>query len=74
MNHSCDSNCITQKWNVNGDTRVGLFAFKDIPAGTEFTFNYQVIFELDINFMLELFEIANTELHPALFFHRVSVF
>ena len=59
---------------MNGDTRVGLFAFKDIPAGTEFTFNYQVIFELDINFMLELFEIANTELHPALFFHRVSVF
>ncbi len=28
MNHSCDPNCITQKWSVNGDTRVGLFAIK----------------------------------------------
>ena len=50
MNHSCDPNCITQKWTVNGDTRVGLFALKDIPPGTELTFNYQVIFELDTMF------------------------
>ena len=41
MNHSCDPNCITQKWTVNGDTRVGLFAIKDIEPGTELTFNYQ---------------------------------
>ena len=41
MNHSCDPNCETQKWTVNGDTRVGLFAKKDIPGGTELTFNYQ---------------------------------
>ena len=26
MNHNCDPNCITQKWTVNGDTMVGLFA------------------------------------------------
>uniref|UniRef100_A0A8D3A141 Nuclear receptor binding SET domain protein 2 n=1 Tax=Scophthalmus maximus TaxID=52904 RepID=A0A8D3A141_SCOMX len=26
MNHSCQPNCETQKWTVNGDTRVGLFA------------------------------------------------
>lgn len=32
MNHSCDPNCETQKWTVNGDTRVGLFAIKDIEA------------------------------------------
>ena len=41
MNHSCDPNCITQKWTVNGDTRVGLFAIKDVQPGTELTFNYQ---------------------------------
>ena len=41
MNHSCDPNCITQKWTVNGDTRVGLFAIKDITPGAELTFNYQ---------------------------------
>ena len=42
MNHSCDPNCITQKWTVNGDTRVGLFAMKDIADGSELTFNHQV--------------------------------
>lgn len=41
MNHSCDPNAETQKWTVNGDTRVGLFALTDIPAGSELTFNYQ---------------------------------
>ncbi|KAJ0044205.1 hypothetical protein NL108_008122, partial [Boleophthalmus pectinirostris] len=42
MNHSCQPNCETQKWTVNGDTRVGLFAVRDIPAGTELTFNYNL--------------------------------
>lgn len=42
MNHSCDPNCETQKWQVNGDIRVGLFAVKDIPAGSELTFNYNL--------------------------------
>ena len=42
MNHSCDPNCETSKWNVNGDVRVGLFATKDIPTGTELTFNYNL--------------------------------
>nr|XP_014089798.2 probable histone-lysine N-methyltransferase Mes-4 [Bactrocera oleae] len=40
MNHSCDPNCETQKWSVNGLNRIGLFAIKDIPADTELTFNY----------------------------------
>ncbi|XP_077587656.1 histone-lysine N-methyltransferase NSD2 [Stigmatopora nigra] len=42
MNHSCQPNCETQKWTVNGDTRVGLFAICDIPSGTELTFNYNL--------------------------------
>ncbi|XP_033756392.1 histone-lysine N-methyltransferase NSD2-like [Pecten maximus] len=42
MNHCCNPNCETQKWTVNGDVRVGLFALHDIPAGSELTFNYNL--------------------------------
>ncbi|CAL8272103.1 unnamed protein product [Boreogadus saida] len=42
MNHCCQPNCETQKWTVNGDTRVGLFAIQDIPQGVELTFNYNL--------------------------------
>jgi hypothetical protein len=31
-----------QKWNVLGETRVGIFANRDIAAGTELTFDYKV--------------------------------
>ena len=36
LNHSCDPNVETQKWHVNGDIRIGLFAVTDIPAGNLF--------------------------------------
>lgn len=42
MNHCCDPNCETQKWLVNGDTRVGLFAIKDMLPDEELTFNYNL--------------------------------
>ena len=42
MNHSCDPNAESQKWTVACDTRVGLFTNKDVPAGAELTFNYQL--------------------------------
>ncbi|XP_065317367.1 histone-lysine N-methyltransferase NSD2-like isoform X2 [Gordionus sp. m RMFG-2023] len=42
MNHNCEPNLETQKWTVNGDIRVGLFAIKDIPEGSELTFNYNL--------------------------------
>lgn len=42
MNHSCDPNCETQKWTVNGEVRVGLFAKRDIEAGEELVFDYQL--------------------------------
>ncbi|XP_050428215.1 histone-lysine N-methyltransferase NSD2-like isoform X2 [Adelges cooleyi] len=42
MNHSCEPNCVTQKWTVNGDTRIGLFALQDIPASTELVFDYRL--------------------------------
>ncbi|KAF2072459.1 hypothetical protein CYY_006235 [Polysphondylium violaceum] len=40
INHSCDPNCETQKWNVGGEVKIGIFAIKDIPNGTELTFDY----------------------------------
>ncbi|RVE62609.1 hypothetical protein OJAV_G00158800 [Oryzias javanicus] len=41
MNHSCEPNCETQKWTVNGQLRVGFFTTKTVAAGTELTFDYQ---------------------------------
>ncbi|VVC34203.1 Zinc finger, PHD-type,Zinc finger, RING-type,PWWP domain,Zinc finger, FYVE/PHD-type,SET [Cinara cedri] len=41
MNHSCDPNCEAVKWVVDGESRIGLFALRDIAAGTELVFNYQ---------------------------------
>lgn len=41
-NHSCDPNMVMKKWNVLGQTRAGLFACKDIAAGDELTWNYQL--------------------------------
>uniref|UniRef100_A0A8C6SV63 [histone H3]-lysine(36) N-trimethyltransferase n=1 Tax=Neogobius melanostomus TaxID=47308 RepID=A0A8C6SV63_9GOBI len=41
MNHSCEPNCETQKWTVNGQLRVGFFTTKGVTAGTELTFDYQ---------------------------------
>nr|XP_046243901.1 histone-lysine N-methyltransferase NSD3 isoform X5 [Scatophagus argus] len=42
INHSCSPNCETQKWTVNGDVRIGLFALCDIEADAELTFNYNL--------------------------------
>ncbi|XP_070820331.1 histone-lysine N-methyltransferase NSD3 isoform X3 [Chaetodon trifascialis] len=42
MNHSCSPNCETQKWTVNGDVRIGLFALCDIEPNAELTFNYNL--------------------------------
>lgn len=39
-NHSCEPNAETQKWLVNGERRIGIFALVDIPKGDEITFNY----------------------------------
>ncbi|ESO95937.1 hypothetical protein LOTGIDRAFT_227153 [Lottia gigantea] len=41
INHSCDPNCETQKWTVNGELRIGFFTKRTIPPGEELTFNYQ---------------------------------
>lgn len=41
INHSCEPNCATQKWQVMGEIRVGIFAKRDISKGEELTFDYQ---------------------------------
>ena len=40
INHSCDPNCETQKWSVNGETRVGIFTKTALSKGVELTYNY----------------------------------
>ena len=41
INHSCEPNCETQKWTVNGELRIGFFTIKNLQAGEEITFDYQ---------------------------------
>uniref|UniRef100_A0AC35U2V9 AWS domain-containing protein n=1 Tax=Rhabditophanes sp. KR3021 TaxID=114890 RepID=A0AC35U2V9_9BILA len=40
MNHSCDANCKIERWNVNGQIRLAIFAVKNISSGDELTVNY----------------------------------
>ena len=39
-NHSCDPNCVLQKWNVMGETRLVIVAAKPICRGEEINYNY----------------------------------
>lgn len=41
INHSCDPNCETRKWNVRGEIEVGIISVKDIQEGEELTFDYK---------------------------------
>lgn len=40
VNHSCQPNCEMQKWSVNGQFRMALFALRDIKEGEELTYDY----------------------------------
>ena len=42
VNHSCSPNCETQKWEVRGEKRIGIYVRENITAGTELTFDYQL--------------------------------
>ncbi|XP_058113962.1 histone-lysine N-methyltransferase ASHR3-like isoform X2 [Magnolia sinica] len=43
LNHSCDPNCKLEKWQVDGETRVGVFAARSIEAGEPLTYDYRFV-------------------------------
>lgn len=43
INHSCNPNCVTQKWIVGSVQRMGIFAKTFIKAGTELSFDYKFV-------------------------------
>ncbi|KAL8171950.1 hypothetical protein V2J09_023754 [Rumex salicifolius] len=43
INHSCDPNCRTEKWMVNGEICIGIFAVRNIKKGEELTFDYNYV-------------------------------
>lgn len=40
INHSCNPNCETQKWNVMGEVCIGIFAKRNIEEDEELSFDY----------------------------------
>ena len=51
INHSCEPNSQTQKWVVQGQDRMAIFATEDIPAGEEITYDYKFeSFDVQVNF------------------------
>ncbi|VDK44843.1 unnamed protein product [Anisakis simplex] len=40
VNHSCTPNCEMQRWSVNGQHRIGLFALRSIAKDEELTYDY----------------------------------
>lgn len=43
INHSCQPNTEMQKWTTDGETRIGIFASRDIKIGEELTYDYQFV-------------------------------
>ncbi|XP_077238200.1 SET domain group 4 [Tasmannia lanceolata] len=43
LNHSCDPNCKLEKWQVDGETRVGVFASQSIKSGDPLTYDYRFV-------------------------------
>ncbi|CAO2046543.1 unnamed protein product [Urochloa humidicola] len=43
LNHSCDPNCKLEKWQVDGETRVGVFASRSIRVGEPLTYDYRFV-------------------------------
>jgi hypothetical protein len=43
INHSCHPNSELQKWEIDGEIRIGIFAVTDIKHGEFITYDYQFI-------------------------------
>ena len=41
INHSCDANCLIQKWTVGDELRIGIFTQRKIRQGEELTIDYK---------------------------------
>ncbi|KAK9722596.1 hypothetical protein K7432_002586 [Basidiobolus ranarum] len=41
INHSCNPNCVLQKWIVGSKLRMGIFTLRSIAVGEELTFDYK---------------------------------
>ncbi|VFQ84490.1 unnamed protein product [Cuscuta campestris] len=41
INHSCCPNTEMQKWMIDGETRIGIFATRDIKRGEHLTYDYK---------------------------------
>ncbi|KAF7732147.1 histone methyltransferase set2 [Apophysomyces ossiformis] len=41
INHSCNPNCVTQKWVIGKKMRIGIFTSREVKAGQELTFDYK---------------------------------
>ncbi|KAJ2516885.1 hypothetical protein H4217_004307 [Coemansia sp. RSA 1939] len=41
INHSCNSNCMLDKWVIGGAVRLGIFTTRPIKRGEEITFDYR---------------------------------
>ncbi|KAK3818777.1 MAG: hypothetical protein J3Q66DRAFT_282237, partial [Benniella sp.] len=40
VNHSCSPNSQIEKWYLNGEMMIGIFASQDIPTGAEISYDY----------------------------------
>ncbi|KAL4580153.1 hypothetical protein LXL04_016334 [Taraxacum kok-saghyz] len=43
INHSCSPNTEMQKWRIDGETRIGIFATRNIKKGEHLTYDYQFV-------------------------------
>ncbi|WMV06836.1 hypothetical protein MTR67_000221 [Solanum verrucosum] len=43
INHSCCPNTEMQRWMIDGETRIGIFATRDIKRGEHLTYDYQFV-------------------------------
>lgn len=43
INHSCKPNTEMQKWTTDGETRIAIFAIRDIKKGEELSYDYQFV-------------------------------
>jgi len=41
INHSCEPNCVVERWKVRGHLRAAVMSIQDMVAGTELSFDYQ---------------------------------